>query len=78
MILSAPQPQDLILVGASGNLARKKLLPALYNLGLDGLLPERGSLIGFSKDQLDDEALRNLAAEAVKDYSRRTFPAAFE
>ena len=34
-----PQPSTFVIFGAAGDLARRKLLPALYNLALDGLLP---------------------------------------
>ena len=34
-----PQPSTFVILGAAGDLARRKLLPALYNLALDGLLP---------------------------------------
>ena len=71
MTLKVPPDQDLVLVGGSGNLARKKLLPAIYNLAVDGLLPRRGLIIGHSGGELDDEGFRNLAAGAVRDFSRR-------
>ena len=39
----------LVIFGASGDLARRKLLPALYNLAHDGALPERFHLVGISR-----------------------------
>jgi glucose-6-phosphate 1-dehydrogenase len=46
----------LTIFGATGDLARRKLLPALYNLAHEGALPERFNLIGVSRrDQSDDE-----------------------
>jgi glucose-6-phosphate 1-dehydrogenase len=39
MALASPPPQTLVLFGASGDLARRKLLPAPYGLAYDGLLP---------------------------------------
>ena len=41
MALASPPPQTLVVFGASGDLARRKLLPALYDLACDGLMPER-------------------------------------
>lgn len=41
MALGSPAPQTLVIFGASGDLARRKLLPALYDLAFEGLLPER-------------------------------------
>jgi len=41
-------PTTLVIFGATGDLARRKLLPALYNLAHEGALPERFHLIGVS------------------------------
>ena len=57
-------------MGASGDLSRRKLLPALYNLAAAGLLPERGSIIGLSPADLDDERFRELARESIGQFSR--------
>lgn len=79
MALTPPLAQDLILVGASGDLAQRKLIPGLYNLELDGLLPPEGSIIGYARRDMSDEQFRNLAAAAVREHSRRPFEdAAFD
>jgi glucose-6-phosphate 1-dehydrogenase len=57
-------------VGASGDLSRRKLLPALYNLAAAGLLPGRGSIIGLAPGDLDDERFRELARESIGQFSR--------
>jgi len=41
MNLQRPRPQAIVIFGASGDLTRRKVLPALYNLAREGLLPER-------------------------------------
>jgi len=64
-------PTALVIFGATGDLARRKLLPAIYNLAHDGALPERFALIGISRGDLSDEAFRNIAAEAIRSFSRR-------
>jgi glucose-6-phosphate 1-dehydrogenase len=46
--LEPPEPQALVVFGASGDLARKKILPALYNLAREGLLPERSAIVGYA------------------------------
>jgi len=46
LTLHAPPDQDIIVIGATGDLASRKLLPALYNLFVEGLLPQRGAIIG--------------------------------
>jgi glucose-6-phosphate 1-dehydrogenase len=66
-----PRDQDIIIAGARGDLARRKLWPALYNLHLDGLLPEHGRIIGYGRNPGDDASIRQFAEEAVRAFSRR-------
>jgi glucose-6-phosphate 1-dehydrogenase len=63
-------PTNLVIFGASGDLARRKLLPAIYNLAHEGALPERFNLIGVSRGELSNEAYRESAAEAIRSFSR--------
>ena len=70
MSLEPPSPQDIIVVGASGDLSRRKLLPALYDLSAADLLPRRGSIIGLARRDLDDESFRVLARESIGQFSR--------
>ncbi len=69
--LHPPVDQDLILVGATGDLARRKLIPAIYDLFLDGLLPNHGHIIGYAREESDDETFRMRAANSIKAGSRR-------
>jgi glucose-6-phosphate 1-dehydrogenase len=64
-------PTSLAIFGATGDLANRKLLPALYNLAHDGALPERFNLVGVSRSEMSDEAFREVAMKAVKQFSRR-------
>jgi len=66
-----PDPCTVVIFGGSGDLARRKLLPALYNLRLDGLLPANCAVVGFGRSELDDTRYRALAAEGVTRHSRR-------
>jgi glucose-6-phosphate 1-dehydrogenase len=70
MALASPPPQTLILFGASGDLARRKLLPALYDLGHEGLLPERYAIVGSGGSRLDDAEFRQRARGGVEEFSR--------
>ena len=70
MALASPPPQTLVVFGASGDLARRKLLPALYDLACDGLMPERYAIVGSGGSRLDDEGLRERARGAVDEFSR--------
>ncbi len=63
-------PTTLVIFGASGDLARRKLLPALYNLAHEGALPERFNLIGVSRRDLSDEEFRTQARESIAEFSR--------
>jgi glucose-6-phosphate 1-dehydrogenase len=63
-------PTTLAIFGATGDLAKRKLLPALYNLAHEGALPERFNLIGSSRSDMPDEDYRKLAEEAIREFSR--------
>ncbi len=65
-----PDPCVMVIFGASGDLTRRKLVPALYNLALEGLLPPGFSVVGFGRTELDDAGFRQAMLEAVKHYSR--------
>jgi glucose-6-phosphate 1-dehydrogenase len=71
MTLASPPPQTLVVFGASGDLARRKLLPALYDLACEGLMPERYAIVGSGGSRLDDADFRERARGAVEEFSRR-------
>src|SRR5215207_10002603 len=62
---------NLVIFGATGDLARRKLLPAIYNLAHEGALPERFNLIGVSRREMPDDEFRDFAREAITEFSRR-------
>ncbi len=70
MSLECPQNQDIIIVGATGDLAQRKLLPALYNLYIAGLLPMEGRIIGYARRPSSDDEFRTEAANAIRKFSR--------
>jgi glucose-6-phosphate 1-dehydrogenase len=70
MTLATPPPQTLVVFGASGDLARRKLLPALYDLACEGLLPERYAIVGSGGSRLDDADFRERARTGVEEFSR--------
>lgn len=61
----------VVIFGASGDLTKRKLVPAIYNLGLDNLLPSDFFLIGFGRKPIADDAFRDLAEGSLKEFSRR-------
>src|SRR2546430_4836661 len=65
------RPTVLVIFGATGDLAHRKLLPALYNLAHEGALPERFELVGIARRDQSDEDFRRLAADSIERFSRR-------
>jgi glucose-6-phosphate 1-dehydrogenase len=64
-------PTVVVIFGASGDLTARKLIPAVYNLAVDGLLPADFFLVGYGRKPIPDEEFRNLAADAIREFSRR-------
>src|SRR5687768_2804794 len=65
-----PHACVLVIFGASGDLTRRKLIPALYNLALDKRLPERFAVVGYARSEMTDDAFRDKMREDVKEFSR--------
>src|ERR1700684_3654350 len=59
------QPCAIVMFGASGDLAQRKLLPALYDLAFHACLAPRFRLVGFSRTKMDDAEFRRKSAEAL-------------
>jgi glucose-6-phosphate 1-dehydrogenase len=70
MNLPRPPAQDFIIVGATGDLSRRKLLPALYNLYAGGLIPELCGIVGFARSDLDEKGFRQMTRQAIEAHSR--------
>jgi glucose-6-phosphate 1-dehydrogenase len=66
-----PQPCTLVIFGGSGDLARRKLIPAVYNLVLDGVLPPNYAILGNARKPLSDADFRKIAREGIVKYSRQ-------
>lgn len=64
------EPTTIVLFGATGDLARRKLLPGLYHLFVAGLLPARWRLIGAAAEDLGDEDFRERIREAIVEFGR--------
>ena len=64
-------PTAVVIFGASGDLTMRKLIPAVYNLAVDNLLPADFHLIGYGRKPIPDDEFRTLAGQAVKEFSRR-------
>jgi glucose-6-phosphate 1-dehydrogenase len=66
-----PAPCVFVIFGASGDLTRRKLVPALYNLAVSRLLPPGMSIVGFALTDVSEEQFRANMREAVAQFSRR-------
>jgi glucose-6-phosphate 1-dehydrogenase len=66
-------PCGLVIFGVTGDLARKKLMPAVYDLSQRGLLPPGFSLVGFARRDWADEDFGQVVYEAVRQHSRTPF-----
>jgi glucose-6-phosphate 1-dehydrogenase len=65
-----PQDHVIVVFGATGDLARRKLLPALYHLSAEGLMPRRYRIIGVSRTRMSDAEFRALVRESVDVHCR--------
>jgi glucose-6-phosphate 1-dehydrogenase len=64
------EPVIVVIFGASGDLARRKLVPALHTLGCQNLLPAALQVMGVARSPLSDKAFRDQLFSGVQDYSR--------
>lgn len=65
-----PDPHVMVVFGADGDLSRRKLIPALYHLNREGLLPEGFRIVGSSTTVMDTGDFRQLAREATERFCR--------
>ena len=65
-----PDPSCLVIFGASGDLTQRKLIPALYSLAHDGLLPSGQTITGYARPDFTDEAFRMAMREACDKHAR--------
>ena len=69
--LEPPDPQAIVIFGATGDLAARKLLPALFHLFLEGLLPARFAIVGSGRTEMSDDAFAESARKAVETFGKR-------
>jgi glucose-6-phosphate 1-dehydrogenase len=65
-----PDPSCLVIFGASGDLTQRKLVPGLYSLAHDGLLPPGQTIIGFARAEMTDDQFRASMREACDKHAR--------
>jgi glucose-6-phosphate 1-dehydrogenase len=68
-----PEPCALTIFGASGDLTKRKIFPALYALAFRRLLPEHFGVVGVARTEMSDDEFRTRMEEAVKEFGRDEF-----
>src|SRR5712692_5755472 len=68
---AVPQPCSIVIFGATGDLAHRKLVPELYNVAADGELPPAVTIVGFARCKKSDEEFRRDLEEATRKFSRQ-------
>ena len=74
MMTSTPGPVGacaFVVFGAMGDLTKRKLLPSLYNLRANGLLPKNVAIVGVARRPLDNASYRDYATSALREYATR-------
>jgi glucose-6-phosphate 1-dehydrogenase len=70
MAVKPADPQAIVIFGASGDLTKRKLLPAFYHLFVEGLLPQGFAIIGYARSKLTDEEYHERARASIEEFSR--------
>ena len=65
-----PHACVVVIFGASGDLTKRKLIPALYNLALEKRLPDRFAVVGYARSEMSDDDFRAKMRDSVKEFSR--------
>jgi glucose-6-phosphate 1-dehydrogenase len=66
-----PEPTTMVIFGASGDLTHRKLLPALYSLTRERLLPARFAVLGYARRPLSDDVFRDEMRKGCDEFARR-------
>jgi glucose-6-phosphate 1-dehydrogenase len=70
MAIKPADPQAVVIFGASGDLTRRKLLPAFYHLFIEGLLPEGFAIVGYARTEMTDDEFHDRASRSIQEFSR--------
>src|SRR5947209_4285444 len=64
------EPFAFVIFGASGDLSRRKLIPALYHLATLGYLPPKYAVVGTARTEMTDDAFREFVRDAIQEHSK--------
>ncbi|HWB11340.1 MAG TPA: glucose-6-phosphate dehydrogenase [Pirellulales bacterium] len=67
-LANSPPPCAITIFGASGDLTKRKLIPALYNIAGSGLLPEKFAVVGFAFDDMNTDQFRDTLTKEMKEF----------
>src|SRR5690606_36712103 len=67
-------PTNIVIFGGTGDLTKRKLTPAFYNVYIDGWMPEKFAIIGVGRTKLDDDTYREHLHEGLVEFSRKGKP----
>jgi len=70
MALKPADPQAVVIFGASGDLTRRKLLPAFWHLFVEGLLPQGIAIVGYSRTEMADDEWKRYAHDQIEQFAR--------
>ncbi len=72
--MRATDPLAIVIFGASGDLAHRKLIPALFHLHAGGFMPERFAVVGFSRTPMSDDAYRDSVVKSLREVLGKDAP----
>ena len=70
MAAALPEPQIIVIFGASGDLTHRKIIPALYNLFREKMLPDPFAIVGYARTEWTDEQFKEEARKSLDEFSR--------
>lgn len=70
MAIKPADPQAVVIFGASGDLTRRKLLPAFFHLFVEGLLPQGFAVVGYARSRMSDEEFQQRARRSIEEFGR--------
>src|SRR5918993_1787086 len=68
--MPTPPSCAIVIFGASGDLEKRKLIPAIYEMAREKLLHESSYVVGYSRSEMSDEQFRKVARESIEKYAR--------
>ncbi len=70
MALKPADPQAVVIFGASGDLTRRKLLPAFYHLFMEGMVPDGFAIVGYARTEMSDDQFHEIVRQSVQQFSK--------